>query len=128
MKSIFFGLMTSILLGSCAGGGAGSVDQTNPKAVVQAIFDAAKSGNYGNLEQLCPPNDKGDKDVKSICGIASNQERQEEFKKYFAKGAVGETKEDGEKAAVKFTFGPDGSKEETMNLVKIDGKWYLASF
>jgi hypothetical protein len=41
----------------------------------------------------------------------------------FAKGAFVEAKEDGNKAKV--TFKIDG-KDDTMELEKVDGKWFVA--
>ncbi len=51
------------------------------------------------------------------------------FKEYFSKGkVVGEATIEGDDAKVNILFGPDGTKEETFNMKKKDGKWYLMSF
>lgn len=53
----------------------------------------------------------------------------EEFVRYFAKSQLkNEPVIDGEKATVDILFGPDGDKEETLEMVKKNGKWYLLSF
>ena len=114
--------------------GQGSEDETDadsqsdPAEVLKAVFRAAKSGDYRGLAALC--SGEGDGDVKRICDIENQPEaKQEEFKSYFETGKiVGEPQIEGSEAKVKFTFGPDGTKNEEMNLVKKDGKWYLSSF
>lgn len=106
-----------------------SDSQGDPADIMRTIFKAAKSGNFSSLSGLCAEDD-GDNDVKMICGIDNeSSDKQEEFKEYFAKGkVVGEPTIDGDEASVEFTFGPDGSKEETMRMIKKGKKWYLRSF
>jgi predicted small secreted protein len=108
--------------------GAGKADpQSSPGAVAETIFDAAKSGNYQTLPQLI--DSEADGDSKRIGSVASDPAMQEEFKKYFAKGKMnGEPLVEGDKASVKILFGPDGDKEETFEMVKKNGNWYLKSF
>lgn len=141
MKSILLVSSLSVALFACkketngAAGGAdnkgapAAVDNSDPVKVVEQIFAAASSGNAAALPGLCDPAGTGDGDVKSVCGSKPGGEKWDEFKTYFAKGKVdGAAAIEGDKAAVKFLFGPDGTKEETMNLKKIDGKWYLEGF
>lgn len=130
LKSLIILLSLSMTLMSCGGGGGGKLDQTNPKSVVEYIFSSAKSGDFSGLSQLCDPKGENDGDTKRICNLANEEAKvKDSFKEYFAKGTVvGEAEVEGDKAAVKFKFGPDGSKDETMNLVQRDGKWYLSSF
>jgi|GEM_PF-673094 len=108
------------------------IDQTKPEGVVSAIFEAAKSGDCAPLKALLPPSGNCDGDVKRICGVAeADPKSQSNFRSFFQKGKVdGKAKisADGKKAQVNFLFGADGTKTETMNLVKEGGKWYLASF
>jgi len=53
----------------------------------------------------------------------------EPFATFFSKGKInGNATIEGDKAQVPILFGPDGTKDETMNLVKKDNKWYLQSF
>ncbi len=102
-----------------------AVDQSDPKKVVQAVFDAAQTKNYALLQNLCAPD--CDSDCKMICQLSA--ENEDEFLKYFSKGKItGEAKINGDKADVPFLFGPQGDKEETMRLVKVDGKWFLQSY
>jgi hypothetical protein len=110
-------------------GAAAATDHSDPVKVVEQIFAAASSGSANALPGLCDPAGTGDGDVKRVCGAKPGDPKWDEFKSYFAKGKVdGAAQIEGDKAAVKFQFGPDGTKQETMNLKKIDGKWYLASF
>lgn len=108
---------------------AAAADNSDPVKVVEQIFAAASSGSAAALPGLCDPAGGGDGDVKRVCASKPGDEKWEEFKTYFAKGKVaGPAAIEGDKAAVKFTFGPDGTKEETMNLKQVGGKWYLDGF
>ncbi len=117
--------MTTTLITSC--GGKPKDPQADPKQVAESIFDAAKSGHYEGLAVLVDT--EADSDSKMIAQVAADASLQNEFKKYFSKGKVsGEPTIEGEKASVKILFGPDGDKEETFEMVKKNGKWYLQSF
>ena len=114
------------------GGGAGgkaavTVDQSSPKGLAESIFAAARSGELAVLEGIAAPDADGDS--KQVAGVAkADAKKQDEFKTYFATGKVnGEVTIEGARAAVPILFGPDGTKPETFNLVKIDGKWFLRS-
>ncbi len=108
------------------------IDQSKPEAVVTAIFTAAKSGDYSALKSILPPSGKNDGDVRQVCAVADAEEKVvKSFRSFFQKGKIsGEPRisSDGLKAEVDFLFGPDGTKKETMNLLKEGGKWYLGSF
>jgi len=99
--------------------------QSTPEDVLNTIFDAAKTKDYSKLATLCDPD--ADNDSKHICDL--KDEDKDSFIQYFSKGKVnGNAVITGDAAAVPVLFGPDGTKAETMNLVKKDGKWYLKSF
>jgi tetratricopeptide (TPR) repeat protein len=104
---------------------------TSPESVVQVIFDAAKSGDFASLQDLCDPLGENDSDTQMICDLATDETNREEFVQYFATGKIsGDAKisRDGAQAEVPFLFGPDGDSEETMELINRDGRWYLYSF
>ena len=103
--------------------------QSDPVKVVEAVFEAARTGDLSVLPGLCDPTGKNDGDTKAICFIGTlSKEEQDEFIKYFEKGKViGEPEISGDNAKVKIVFGPKGNKNEEFNLVRIDGKWYLSS-
>jgi hypothetical protein len=104
-------------------------DQSDPAKVVEFVFAAAAAGKPDGLAGLCDPGGGGDGDVKDICGVKTGDPKWEEFVSYFGKGKVsGPAKIEGETAAVEIMFGPKGDKKETMNLKKLDGKWYLDGF
>ena len=107
---------------------AAKVDQSDPTKVVEFVFAAAASGKPDGLSGLCDPAGGGDGDVKDICGVKAGDPKWEEFVTYFGKGKVSAAKIEGETAAVEIMFGPKGDKKETMNLKKLDGKWYLDGF
>jgi len=101
---------------------------SDPADVVKMIFKAAKSGDYSALSDICAPDADGD--ANDICGIAdASEEKQDEFKSYFAKGkVVGDAEVEGSQAKVNIKFGPDGDQEETMMMMKKGKKWKLVSF
>ena len=104
---------------------------TSPESVVQAIFDAAKSGDFAPLKALCDPLGENDGDTQMICDTATDDTNREEFVEYFATGKTsGNAKisPEGDKAEVPFLFGPDGDSEETMGLINREGQWYLFGF
>ncbi len=120
---------------------AAAVDQSKPEAVVQAIFDAARTEEFKPLGTLCDPLQQNDGDTDCICAMSPrykahqcsqnsmNRVSVEEYVQYFLKGAVkGEARIDGDAAEVDFLFGAEGRNQETMTLVRRDGKWYLSSF
>ena len=87
----------------------------------------------GGSNQLvyCDPLGENDSDTQMICDIATDETNREEFIEYFATGKIsGEARisRNGAEAEVPFLFGPDGDREETMNLINRDGQWYLSSF
>jgi len=128
MKANVIAAAFIILLFAACKGGTKS-DQTTPRGVAEIIFSSAKSGEYAPLKDLCNSTLDTDGDSKKVCEVASDAEMQKTFKEYFSTGKVnGEPTIEGDKAAVKILFGPDGTKEETLNMEKKDGKWYLTSF
>jgi tetratricopeptide (TPR) repeat protein len=104
---------------------------TSPESVVQAVFDAATSGDFASLQALCDPLGENDGDTQMICDLATDEANRDEFVQYFAAGKINGdamTSPDGEKAEVPFLFGPDGTSDETMELINRDGQWYLFGF
>jgi PBP1b-binding outer membrane lipoprotein LpoB len=109
---------------------AAGPDQSTPKGVAEMVFGAAKSGDYSKLKDLCDASLDTDGDAKHICDVSTgDDELKAQFKEHFSKGTVtGEPVIEGDNAKVDILFGPDGTKKETLNMAKKDGKWYLTSF
>lgn len=106
-----------------------TVDHTNPASVVEAIFQAAKTGDASLLQGICDPSGNAHLDVRRICDYANGFDKEGEFPMFFAEGRLnGDAYISGETAKVPFLFGPDGDKPDTMDLVKRDGKWYIERF
>ena len=129
---VLAGLALAAVLAGCGGekkSGPAKADQSSPKALAESIFAAARSGELGALEGIAAPTDS-DGDARDVAGVAkADAAKQESFKSFFAKGKVdGEVKVEGERAEVPILFGPDGTKKETFNMVKVAGLWYLQSF
>jgi tetratricopeptide (TPR) repeat protein len=109
----------------------GAASPASPEGVVQAVFDAAQSGDFSALEGLCDPLGENDGDTQMICDVATEDANWDEFLEYFAAGRVsGEAQisPGGDSAEVPILFGPDGDQEETMTMINRDGRWYLFSF
>jgi hypothetical protein len=71
-----------------------------------------------------------DRDAKDVAGIATAPvDRQAEFRKLFGTGKVaGEVVVRGDGAEVPILFGPDGTREETFQMVKRGDRWHLQQF
>lgn len=105
------------------------LDQSDPMAVVQAIFDVAGGASAAVLGKLCDPKGENDQDTRRICDQATADALDDEFIQYFRNGKIdGEALLQGEKASVPFLFGPRGDKSDTMEMIRRDGKWYLYQF
>ena len=137
MKTVIV-LLSALFIMSCGTADSQSeteagakLDQSRPENLMNIIFLAAQSGDYSQLSGLCHPAADMDGDVKDVCSCGeagADPEMLASFKEYFAKGKVQETRMIADEGDVLFTFGPDGTKKETMRMVEIDGKWYLKSF
>ena len=117
---------------------------SSPESVMNTIFMAAKTGEVAVLKSLLPPYDEQtgevpcDGDCKALCNSGNESMRDElgrnyitlsDFKDYFSKGKIiGTPIINGSEASVNFDFGPNLDKHETMNMQRINGKWYLKSF
>ena len=105
------------------------IDFGDPVSVLQAVFTAARTGDFGILSGLCDPLGENDGDTAMICAMSEDHPEVEMFIEHFATGRVtGEVLIVGDRARVDFSFGPSGDEEETMGLVRRDGKWYLFDF
>jgi hypothetical protein len=117
---------------------------SSPESVMNTIFQAAQSGEVGILKFLLPPYDEQrgeipcDGDCKALCNPGHESMREEfggnyvtlgYFKEYFSKAKIiGTPSITGDEAKVNFVFGPNLERNETMNMQRINGKWYLGSF
>ena len=131
MKKIIYSLfIVAAILNGCKGKSGSGDDQSTPAGVANMVFNAARSGDYSGLKKLCDASLQPDGDSKKVCEVADGDEQYKTmFKDYFSKGkVVGEAIIEGDNAKVNIMFGPDGTKEETFNMQKKDGKWYLMSF
>ena len=125
------------------------LDYKNPNSVVSAIFYAANTQDFAILQYLCDPLGRGDGDTKYLCGIATlaiqarrgdeNDEAAKKIAEFITVFKAGEIngevtyqESNGiESAKVPFLFdhkNRKGGRQETMNLVKRYGNWYLTSF
>lgn len=131
MKKLIYVLFCMAALFAACKGKSGSGDaQSTPAGTANMIFDAAKSGDFSKLKSLCNAGLEQDTDSKKICEVADGgEDLKKMFREYFSKGKVkGEPVIEGDNAKVNILFGPDGTKEETFNMQKKDGKWYVTSF
>ena len=116
-------------------------DQADPSSVVLRLFDAAIADDPQMLMGLCDPQNENDGDTDCVCALPAgyvphkcpedsrNRIPWEDYKHIFEHAKLtGEVTIEGEGAMVPFLFGPEGSRPETMILVKRGEKWYLSSF
>ncbi len=106
-------------------------DLSTPERTLEALFEAARTGDFTVLAGLCDPLGENDRDTEKICDLAADDPLRASFVEYFGSGKVnGEAviSADGNTAEVPFLFGPNGDLEETMRLIKRDGNWYLLDY
>ncbi|MBL7767308.1 MAG: hypothetical protein JNJ58_14505 [Chitinophagaceae bacterium] len=126
------------------------IDYKDPSSVVNAIFEAAKTGRFILLAGLCDPMRENDGDTRRLCaisdysdhpelygGLAQTKKQKKEFTMAFSKGRITgpvtiHQKEGGLQAAeVPIEFSRYADKPaipETMWLINRNGNWYLGSF
>lgn len=105
------------------------IDHANPKSVLGGVFYAAETGDDKVLAELCEPGGAGTQSVLRICGLTKDSPEWSSFRQSFARGRLnGEPRISGDRALLHFVFGPEGKDSETMELIKVDGRWYLHGF
>ena len=108
---------------------SGVVDFSNPKRVLSSVFFAAKEGKSEHLASLCDPTGNANKHAKRICSQEVGAPDWNAFVAQFEKARlIGEARIAGNTALVNFVFGGKGTRPETMELVRRDGRWYLLAF
>ena len=107
-----------------------ALNQSTPRNTVEEIFRCARTGDYSQIHLLCDPLGRGDGDTKELCSINLQSQAQKiEFRNFFKLAYTIDQKIIKERGAeVNFKFGPRAQKNETMRLIKRNGKWYLNSF
>ncbi|RME82399.1 MAG: hypothetical protein D6775_11015 [Caldilineae bacterium] len=106
-------------------------DLSTPEGTLEAVFEAARTGDFTALAVLCDPLRENDRDTQRICDLTADDPLRASFVEYFSSGKLnGEAviSADGNTAEVPFLFGPNGDQEETMRLIKRNGKWYLLDY
>ena len=113
---------------ACGAEAAVKADQSSPKALAESIFTAARSGKFAGLEGIAATSASAES--KDLAGVGKAEaKKQESFREHFAKAKVnGEAKVEGDKAQVPVMCGPDGTKAQTLKMVKVNGVWYLEGF
>lgn len=111
-----------------------------PSGTLMYMIEAARQNKPELLKGLCPPDHTNDGEVDCICGLypkylPTHCEQESEkpltwevFTEYFRNAVILGEDVDGNKAEVRFRFGPDGNLGEVMRMVCIKKKWYLVSF
>jgi hypothetical protein len=120
--------LTFATLAACGGAAAAKLDQSSPVGLADSIFAAARGGDLASLAGIAAADADGD--AKQVAGVgAAEAGTQARFREHFGKGKVaGDAKVDGDKAEVPILFGPDGTRPETLNMIRVDGVWKLQSF
>ncbi len=98
---------------------------TDPAQLVATLVDAARSGDAGELADLCLP-DRGDRDVHELCELTEASPRFPAFREMFRDAQVLAVRRGWDGAEVDFRF--DGGHTETMKMVIAGGRLYLESF
>ena len=104
--------------------------ESSPVWVANQIFEAAKTGNYAILSTLCDPSGELDEKAVMLCDVINSTESEQvRFADFFKPGEIyGDPVISGNKARIQLKLGPEKYANETIILIKRDGKWYLSSF
>lgn len=104
--------------------------ESSPIWVAEQIFKAANTGNTSIIKAICDPLTVLTGKAKDLCNIPTEpKNKQENFMAYFKLGKInGEPIIEGDKAIVKILIGYDGKAQETLNMTKREGYWFLTSF
>jgi hypothetical protein len=130
-------LLPALVLASALGGcdkkvddrGSSEVDFSNAKRVVSSVFYAAKSGESQHLATLCDPEGGSNRHALRVCAQVAGGEDWVEFAEQFSQAKlIGEARITEDRALVNFVFGKNGTKRETMELVRRESRWYLLAF
>ena len=109
--------------------GSSQVDFSEPKRVLSSVFFAAQTGESQHLSGLCDPRGESNMYAQRICSERAGAENWPAFVEQFSKGKlIGEARITGDRAQINFVFGKSGTDQETMELVRRDGRWYLLAF
>jgi len=128
-RPTFVDMINGLTFFEPGGSDTSPVDFSDPVSVLQAVFTAAQTEDFGVLSSLCDPRGENDGDTALICAITPDHPDKDSFVEYFAQARVaGDAVIDGDRAEIPFLFGPGGDQEETMGLVNREGRWYLSGF
>ena len=107
---------------------AARLDQSSPHALTESLFAIARQGNLAELAGLAAPA-AASLAAQDMAALAeADVKEQLEFKTAFGAGKIIGEKIHGDKAMVEIRLGPEGDRAERLNLVKVEGKWYLQDF
>ena len=136
----FTGLWIAVLALGFQGCGPAPCDQSDPRNVVQRLFDAARADDPRMLAGLCDPDHNNDGDTECICALDPGYSGRdpdvkthchlswEEFKIQFSKGRLAhDPGHEPNEAQVEFYYGRYGKKRASMAVNYKNGMWYLHS-
>ncbi|MFT7581120.1 MAG: hypothetical protein ACI9MR_002794 [Myxococcota bacterium] len=123
-------LLVLATLALLTAGCGSSLDLTTPLGPVQAVFDAARDDDPGNLTKLCDPEGEHDGDTRALCQAHPDDRKAwSQFRQWFSSARVsGRPRVEADKGEVDFVFGPQTNRAETMQVVRRGDAWYLTSF
>ncbi len=113
-------------------------DQELPENTVNLLFESARQQNSSGFKNLCHPDADNDGDVQRICDLNPESPDYAFTMRCLATGRItGPTRYHREKsklvAGVPISFDTrvcrsDRLREETMDLIQIEERWYLLGF
>ena len=108
--------------------------QATPDGTVNLLFDLIREERWSELSVLCDPRGENDGDTRSLCALEEDESSRAEAVEYLSASRVTGPAEISETfestmALVPIVIGPEGhQRDERMNLVRRDGRWFLLSF
>ena len=115
---------TAIAIGVGGQGAAARFDYTEPTAVLEAVIDAAQTGDVRELPGLCLDRE-GTDEVRAICEITPFAATWPAFRARFHDATIEGAYRTEDGAYVLLRRGPGAGRAATVDLVRRRGRFYL---
>ena len=115
-----FGLVIVCAIAACGG------DFSTPGSAARSFFEACASRDRDRLAECFSASAEGE--FKPIVDKSASDESLAELSEMFREAEVVEEKIDGDRARVRVSLKWEGRKEETLYMVREQGRWVISGF
>lgn len=114
------GLIIVCVIAACGG------DFSTPGSAAKSFFEACASRDRDRLAECFSAGAEGE--FNTIVDKSATDESLAELSEMFRDAEVVEEKIDGDRARVRVSLKWEGRKEETLNMVREQGRWFIRGF